>query len=134
MTLLQQLQQAAQNARKGLPASITAEADGVQYTRNFLPRERLILLGGGNIAQPLCQYASDLGFDVVVVDDRPSFANAARFPRKRLRASCATCFRRPSPSWRCRRMIMLPSLRAATAMMLTVCVRCCAERCRATSA
>ena len=80
MTLLQQLQQAAQNARKGLPASITVEADGVQYTRNFLPRERLILLGGGNIAQPLCQYASDLGFDVVVVDDRPSFANAVRFP------------------------------------------------------
>lgn len=80
MTLLQQLQQAAQNARKGLPASITAEADGVQYTRNFLPRERLILLGGGNIAQPLCQYASDLGFEVIVVDDRPSFANAVRFP------------------------------------------------------
>ena len=80
MELLQQLRQAAQNARKGLPAALTVEADGVQYTRNFLPQERLILLGGGTIAQPLCRYAADLGFAVCVADDRPSFANAARFP------------------------------------------------------
>ena len=80
MELLQQLRQAAQNARRGLPAALTVEADGVQYTRNFLPQERLILLGGGTIAQPLCRYAADLGFAVCVADDRPSFANAARFP------------------------------------------------------
>lgn len=49
------------------------------YTRAFLPPQRLILLGGGHVSQPLCRYAADLGFDVAVVDDRPSFANAARF-------------------------------------------------------
>ena len=50
------------------------------YTRVFLPPQRLILLGGGHVSQPLCRYAADLGFDVVVVDDRPGFANAVRFP------------------------------------------------------
>ena len=80
MTLLEQLQAAAENARKGLPAALTIDADGVQYTRNFMPQERLILLGGGTIAQPLCRYAADLGFELVVADDRPSFANHPRFP------------------------------------------------------
>ena len=47
--VLEQLQAAAENARKGLPAALTIDADGVQYTRNFMPQERLILLGGGTI-------------------------------------------------------------------------------------
>ncbi len=59
---------------------MTWESDGVAYIRNFRPKERLILLGGGHIAQPLCRYGADLGFAVTVVDDRPSFANHARFP------------------------------------------------------
>ena len=50
------------------------------YTRVFLPPQRRILLGGGHVSQPLCRYAADLGFDVVVVDDRPGFANAVCFP------------------------------------------------------
>lgn len=52
----------------------------VVYTRAFLPPQRLILLGGGHVCQPLSRYAADLEFDVAVVDDRPSFANAVRFP------------------------------------------------------
>ena len=59
---------------------MTWEIDGIAYTCNFRPKERLILLGGGHIAQPLCRYGADLGFAVTVVDDRPSFANHARFP------------------------------------------------------
>ncbi len=50
------------------------------YTRVFLPPQRLILLGGGHVSQPLSRYSADLEFDVVVVDDRPGFANAVRFP------------------------------------------------------
>jgi len=53
------------------------------YTRVFLPPQRLILLGGGHVSQPLSRYAADLEFDVTVVDDRPSFANAVRFPEAR---------------------------------------------------
>lgn len=64
----------------GEPTSLAFEAEGNTYTRNFRPTERLILLGGGHIAQPVCRYAADLGFSVTVVDDRPSFANQSRFP------------------------------------------------------
>ena len=66
--------------RAGGSAARTFEIDGAGYVRNFFPRERLILLGCGHIAQPLCSYAADLGFSVTVVDDRPSFANRTRFP------------------------------------------------------
>lgn len=72
-----ELYQAVLNGR---PAAMTWEVDGIAYIRNFRPKERLILLGGGHIAQPLCRYGADLGFAVTVVDDRPSFANHARFP------------------------------------------------------
>ena len=65
---------------RGEAASRTFEAEGAAYVRNFRPRERLILLGGGHVAQPLCRYAADLGFAVTVVDDRTSFANTQRFP------------------------------------------------------
>ncbi|MDO4174986.1 MAG: XdhC family protein [Eubacteriales bacterium] len=69
-----------QAVKAGQPAAWNVCVDGVTYTRNFLPRERLILLGGGHIAQPLCQFAAALGFAVTVVDDRIAFANRARFP------------------------------------------------------
>lgn len=73
-------QELYQAVRSGRPASMTWELDGVTYVRNFRPQERLILLGGGHIAQPLCRYGAELGFAVTVVDDRPSFANHTRFP------------------------------------------------------
>jgi xanthine dehydrogenase accessory factor len=71
--------------QNGAPAELILntwdEKDRVAvYRRAFLPPQRLILLGGGHVAQPLCRYAADLEFDVVVVDDRPGFANAVRFP------------------------------------------------------
>lgn len=46
----------------------------------FYPKERLIILGGGHIALPLAEFAAKTGFLVTVADDRPSFANPARFP------------------------------------------------------
>lgn len=46
----------------------------------IVPTHRLIILGGGHIAVPLVQMGKLLGFEVTVVDDRPSFANKGRFP------------------------------------------------------
>lgn len=80
LNLLEQFEQIEAAVSCGLPASLYFEAEGAAYVRSFRPRERLILLGGGNIAQPLCRYAADLGFEVIVADDRPSFANHPRFP------------------------------------------------------
>lgn len=64
----------------GRAASLVREEEGTRYVRRFVPEERLILLGGGHIARPLCAMGAMLGFSVTVVDDRPAFANAARFP------------------------------------------------------
>lgn len=70
-------------AKEGQRAELTVEIEGEQYQRNFNPEERLIVLGGGHIALPLCTFAAALGFAVTVVDDRPSFANRGRFPAAR---------------------------------------------------
>jgi len=40
---------------------------------------KLLILGAGHIALPLATMAKILGYEVVVVDDRPSFANSSRF-------------------------------------------------------
>jgi xanthine dehydrogenase accessory factor len=40
----------------------------------------LLIAGGGHIAVPLARMGTMLGFRVVVVDDRPVFANNERFP------------------------------------------------------
>ena len=69
-----------ENLEVGRSAVLHRTVDGVEYTRLFRPRERLILLGGGHIAQPLCRMAAMLDFEVTVVDDRPDFAAASRFP------------------------------------------------------
>lgn len=68
------------SVRAGETASLTFSAEGRTYIRNLRPGERLILLGAGHISQALCHFAASLGFNVTVVDDRPSFANGSRFP------------------------------------------------------
>lgn len=40
---------------------------------------KLIILGAGHIAVPLATMAKMVGYEVTVVDDRPSFANVIRF-------------------------------------------------------
>lgn len=40
----------------------------------------LWIFGGGHVSKALCQVADLAGFRVTVVDDRESYANAARFP------------------------------------------------------
>jgi len=46
----------------------------------FIPKPRLIVFGGGHIAKPLIEFASRVGFSIIVIDDRPFFANKGRFP------------------------------------------------------
>jgi xanthine dehydrogenase accessory factor len=50
------------------------------YIEVLKPRPTLLILGGGHVAQPLAEFGYLLGFRTVVVDDRPEFANSARFP------------------------------------------------------
>ena len=63
-------------------ARVSAEYDGDRLTvrEPVMPQERLIVLGGGHIALPVCEFGTKCGFSVHVVDDRPDFANRRRFP------------------------------------------------------
>jgi xanthine dehydrogenase accessory factor len=55
-------------------------SQGVAYLP-ALPRCRLIVVGGGHVGQAVASWAADLDFDVWVVDDRPEYVTAERFPR-----------------------------------------------------
>jgi xanthine dehydrogenase accessory factor len=64
----------------GTPILVEAEGRRV-FVEPVLPKERLVILGGGHIALPLVRFAAETGFAVTLADDRPSFANASRFPK-----------------------------------------------------
>jgi len=46
-----------------------------------MPAPQLVLFGAGHVAQEVARIGAQLGFAVVVVDARPEWANAARFPQ-----------------------------------------------------
>lgn len=50
------------------------------YWDKVMPPPRIIVMGGGHISQSLVQILGMLNFDITVIDDRPEFVNAARFP------------------------------------------------------
>ena len=65
----------------GEPVSRRAtDSISVYYEPLALP-DRLIIVGAGHIAIPICQIASILDFQVTVVDDRSDYASAERFPQ-----------------------------------------------------
>lgn len=64
---------------KGTPHMFKLQEETI-LIEPFFPKPRLIILGGGHIAKPLVEFGNKVGFSVVVVDDRPSFANWNRFP------------------------------------------------------
>lgn len=67
-------------AERPRPAAVS----GIAYLP-ALPRCRLIIVGGGHIGQAVGNLASDLDFDVWVVDDREEYVAAERFPRAQRR-------------------------------------------------
>ena len=75
-----EFQEILTHIERGEAATLTRSVEGERYIRRFVPRERLILLGGGHVALALARMAAMLDFAVTVVDDRPMFANSERFP------------------------------------------------------
>ena len=78
--IVQEFSRILRETAAGRAAALEREAEGTRWRRRFVPEDRLILLGGGHIALPLCNMAAMLDFAVTVVDDRPAFANTGRFP------------------------------------------------------
>jgi xanthine dehydrogenase accessory factor len=66
----------------------TFEADGELSTSGqvgvffdlAMPRPTLVVVGAGHVGVPIAEVGHLLDFEVVVIDDRPSYANAERFP------------------------------------------------------
>lgn len=54
--------------------------DGQRLTLPLPVGERVVIFGGGHCALALVPVLRSVGFRVVVYDDRPEFASAARFP------------------------------------------------------
>ena len=80
MTIREDFARVLRETEAGRAAEITKEIGGERCVRRFIPEDRLIILGAGHIALPLCRMSAMLDFAVTVVDDRPSFANRGRFP------------------------------------------------------
>lgn len=68
---------AAQALASGHP--VLAEAEGIFFDP-VLPREKLLILGGGHVGRALAALAPGLGFQVTVGDDRPEYLAPERFP------------------------------------------------------
>jgi xanthine dehydrogenase accessory factor len=57
------------------------EKDGVWlFVEPITPQPTIFIFGGGHVALPIAKVAKMAGFKVVVIDDRPAFANFERFP------------------------------------------------------
>ncbi len=50
------------------------------FVEPVIPKPLLLIVGAGHIGQALALQATLIGFDVVVMDDRPEFTNPALFP------------------------------------------------------
>jgi xanthine dehydrogenase accessory factor len=53
---------------------------GALYAEPHAPTPRLIIAGAGHVGRAAAQLGHLLNFEVIVIDDRPEFANADRFP------------------------------------------------------
>jgi xanthine dehydrogenase accessory factor len=62
--------------------TLTVEGREVRvYVERYVPAPELVVVGAGHIARPVSAMAALLGFRVTVLDDRPDFARAERFPQ-----------------------------------------------------
>ena len=69
---------------RGESPDLLLTADGRTYIRRFAKEDRLILLGCGHVSADVYRLARTIGFAVVAVDDRPTFANYERFPEAQI--------------------------------------------------
>jgi len=75
------LRDAAVEALRSGRSGTVALAPGLRVFLDVIrPDPHLVVCGAGHIAGPLSRIAREAGFRVTVVDDRPDFADPARFP------------------------------------------------------
>jgi xanthine dehydrogenase accessory factor len=67
------------NARAGARAA-TLTRDGRFVVEQVEPPPRVLVFGAGHVGAAIARAADAAGFQVAIVDDRPDFADPARFP------------------------------------------------------
>ena len=72
---------AAAAIEKGFPVRTELLGGADVYIEPILPRPTLLIAGAGHIGAALCTVGAICGFEVVIVDDRPSLANTTRLPQ-----------------------------------------------------
>ncbi len=70
----------AKNALDNQHSSVTAYEGYTAFVECVKPLISLVVLGAGNDAIPLAKIASVLGWNITVVDGRPNYVSADRFP------------------------------------------------------
>ena len=86
---------AAWRAGTDIAAPMVLEAGGRSFALEpWAAANPLVIFGAGHVSRPTAQVAALVGFRVTVLDDRPEFANAERFPQAQTRvlASYTDCF------------------------------------------
>lgn len=87
-----------------MPDEFLHARDGREYfIERCLPPVRMIIAGGGHVSRPTAQIAALAGFEVTVLDDRPEFSQAERFPwatRVATVPDFAECFADHAPNFR----------------------------------
>ena len=71
---------AARDARDAGRSRMAVEADRGWFLEAYPPRPRLVAIGATEVTRHLVGFAKALDYEVVVVDARPAFATAERFP------------------------------------------------------
>jgi xanthine dehydrogenase accessory factor len=80
-TFLDQRFSAEAREAMGRGTSKTLFLEGVRaFVEVFAPPAQLLVVGAGHVAMPLTTLARTLGYRTIVIDGRPRFATAERFP------------------------------------------------------
>ena len=74
---------AAEALLRGTSRTVTIR-DRQVFVEAFPKKPRLVIVGAVEVARSLAVYAKELGYEVVVVDGRASFATLERFPADRV--------------------------------------------------
>ncbi len=64
----------------GAIESFTTDEGVEVFVEGFTTPPTLVMVGGGHVGKATADLAQNLGYRVVVVDDRPEFSNEERFP------------------------------------------------------
>jgi len=79
-TLLAKSQQCLTSRKSELLSQVNADGHLTLFVEVQRQRPTLLIVGAGHVALPLAQLGKLVDFEVVVLDDRPLYANKQRFP------------------------------------------------------